>query len=258
MQLFTNVLVWHFFAILIAKYASTSPFKERVPLDVDTSCEPVHGIGVVRSEQFPGARYYYVRTTFAVKYRIGLVAHGNQILLPGNDLDFYRIVFYRPWADGRRYVRVVTKTLGPGYRGFRVVYEFYKGKDDQRFKYIYRTCVDLDLLDQEENHIIKIDDMGSGAKRFHVQSEKCTELKICVVKYGRYTLDKEIEGLIDRNVIWEGGILYPTITIISRYNNGTCVATKYKYAGIEDGFVLVSRQESEIFLGPSDEKIVVK
>ncbi|EKX73628.1 hypothetical protein BEWA_036640 [Theileria equi strain WA] len=140
----------------------------------------------------------------------------------------------------------------------RNVDEFLKQTTDPEYKQIFRIPVDIDITMQPETDVIELKEFSErNIKKFTVKPEMRLRFTLGLVRFGRHVLNRRIRGLIDRDIIWEGGLEMPRITLFSRYRNGNCVTSKYVYAGDETGFALEHRKTIQVFKHPRDEEVKI-
>ncbi|EKX73484.1 hypothetical protein BEWA_035200 [Theileria equi strain WA] len=236
------------------QHACAVYYKERSPIDLDIAYELPPQICVSISETHPNGRYFYLKKSIANRFRLGLITCADSVIFLGNEKDMLRFVFLQELDDGKRYMRIVSKLADYHGNARRRVDEFVKLPTVTRFLRLFRTLLYMDIPTQEPNHMIQVEtDIQSGALKFSIRPEMKLEVTIGVVKFGRYMVNWRTHGLMERDVIWEGGVDNPHIKMTSLFNDGTRVETTYGFDG--RGFIMGSRSQISIFLDPCDEEI---
>ncbi|EKX73583.1 hypothetical protein BEWA_036190 [Theileria equi strain WA] len=178
------------------------------------------------------------------------------MILPGDAREMERFIFMHHLPNCTVYVRIVTKAKFRGGNR-RKIMEYMTRVNENKFYQIVRTPINVDILSQNSTNVIQVDDnFQYTAKRFRVRDEMTYRFTIGMVRYGTFLLSNKAQSLIDRRIIWEGGLERPFIKIISTLTYGERHIVSYKFVGPEAGFVIDSRKTTKIFLNPKDERFV--
>ncbi|EKX72088.1 hypothetical protein BEWA_045520 [Theileria equi strain WA] len=140
-----------------------------------------------------------------------------------------RYVLVVPRDCGGKYIRVISR-----YRVDKnfvtTIREFLKRSHDFSYFQLFRTAFEIDVITQETTNTVSVysvNNRGVETRHYCVQREMRDNVVIGTVKFGDHTVDDRTDGLVRREVTWEGGLDKPRITIFSRYNDGT--EAKYRY-----------------------------
>lgn len=242
------------FAIASLQRACAINHRRRIPVHLDINKEMPEEIKIYASEAFRNGVYYFIKRSIAAAYRIGDVTCGEKMIYPGDVSDFDRFVFVADLPNDQRYLRVVCKTRNRSGIERRVV-EFLANPDSCEFTRIKREPVEIDLLIQDNTEVIEVEeDPRTMTKRFSIRGEAVYKYTLGIVRYGIHTLNRKIQNLTGRIIVWTGGMEDPKITVISRYADG--IKTEIKYIFSSGKFLLDHRKISEYFLKPWDEREV--
>lgn len=181
---------------------------------------------------------------------LGDVMDGEELLCRGDPRAISRYVLVHPRKDGSKYVRVTTKPRD-GRGPIRRIKEFVRGPIDFYYRPINRTPLELDIPNQGIDRYINMKLVVNWEKdedvdhreverevqkdpemvsiKFTIRENEWVNYAIGIVKYGEQILEDKVDGLMERCVIWHGGPEKPTITIHSRYINGTQTEKVYKF-----------------------------
>ncbi|EKX72531.1 hypothetical protein BEWA_049990 [Theileria equi strain WA] len=247
--LYLNVLIF-----LFVGYAFAWP-KEKIPINLDVTQLFQWKIRITPSEEAPGGSNFTIQKNSRHTHIIGKVMDGDEVVYSGDPTDTSRFILFVPRENGDRYIRILNRNRTNGHHFVNTVHEFVKKSGGNSYRQIDRTHIDINLPFQRTDNYINVElvlnfntyqindtipeSFQTLPIKFSTQKEIQDDLTIGRVYYGRYLLNNEIEGLIYREVTWEGGPNSPLITIESHYKDGTLVEKKYIFErGSVNGFAL--------------------
>ncbi|EKX72452.1 signal peptide containing protein [Theileria equi strain WA] len=223
--------------------ASALPSVNRALIDVDISGQESDRIDVLPSEEVPEGIVYSVRPGSKHSHIIGKVTDAGELIIDGSKGYMTRFVQVVPREDGVKYVKVLTR-YRDGTKYSNCISEFLKRPGELKYNEIRRRTTDLDVMLQKGTDTINaelvlpsevangeieqvLENLDLWPIRFTIKENMQDELVIGKVSYGSQLLESGLQGLIYRQVTWEGGLNSPLITIESRYEDGTLVERRY-------------------------------
>ncbi|AFZ80685.1 signal peptide-containing protein [Theileria equi strain WA] len=233
---------------------NATPTGNKILLNVDISAKPGYYIRNFPSTEFPRGIYYSARVGNRCQHAIGNVFDGPELIIPGDPNSITRSVLVVPREDGTKYVKVLTKYAGGPTRPVVNVLEFLRFPTNLHYVQIQRVHLDLDILDFNHNQMINAEllvnwqkhdeDVANGRApmgipenletipmKFTVQEDMQDHFTIGVVKYNGRIVESRTDGLMSRQVTWEGGVRRPRIIILSRYVDNTEIKGRYEFSG---------------------------
>ncbi|AFZ79586.1 signal peptide-containing protein [Theileria equi strain WA] len=236
-----------------AKNACSLPPKEKVAIDLNLTGETPIGVRTRHSGMIVNGLYYHMKRAMASGYRLGNIKYGDQLILPEDVRDSERYVLFINPEGCKKYLRVVTKSIYRGKRERRI-HEFIAEPTGDRFQRVVRTLVHIDLYTQGNTEIIEVEeDVKNMTKKYRIRSEMKLKYAIGAVRCGRQIINRKIQNIVDREVIWEGGAHKPEISIVTVDIEGDKGVERYEYTGDERGFLTLGVWYTPIYTTPSDE-----
>ncbi|EKX72027.1 signal peptide containing protein [Theileria equi strain WA] len=228
----------------------SSPPREKIMIEVDISGMRPGKVEIIPSAQYPGAINYIVRGNSRHTHVIGNIKDGSVLITEGDPRSMSRYVLLLRKNNGTKYLRVITRYRNNNIYSTRIT-EFRKRENEVEYSAVIKRPVDINLPTQEDNNaisvkLVSIPEPGdtkpeqAQSLKFSVKQEMIDEIIIGKVLFGKYILDDKRTDMVNRVVIWEGGLRYPSVTIITRYSDGNELENDYKYMDSEIGFVVES------------------
>ncbi|EKX73578.1 signal peptide containing protein [Theileria equi strain WA] len=244
MVLFWTTLPPFILLLPLLQGTNATPTGNKIPINLDIAEEPKRYIKNVLSEEFAGGIYYTMKGGYISRYVFGDVFDGPELIIPGDPNSITRSVLVVPREDGTKYVKVLTKYVGASRRPIVKVLEFLRYPTDLYYTKIQRAPLEFDILDLNHNHMINAKLLGDWKKhdedvangratmdmpenletlpmKFTIQGNMRDNFTIGLVKYNGYVIESRTDGLLNREVTWEGGLYRPRIIILSRYADNT-------------------------------------
>lgn len=236
--------------ILAAGDNPTAEFKALVNFDISG---PLHKyFEMVPSKEHLGGANYTIRGSYRHTHILGDVMDGKELLQHGDPRAISRYVLVHPRKDGSKYIRMIMRPR-ENNGTTRIVDEFVK-PIGLPYRPINRTPVDIDILTQENDQYIHTEliadwslydqhpgiipeDIETMPIMFSIQENVQDNVVIGVVKFGQHILEKKVDGLMERKVTWEGGLEAPTVTITSRYKDGTEIENQHRFEIVPQTFI---------------------
>ncbi|EKX73025.1 signal peptide containing protein [Theileria equi strain WA] len=237
--------------IVLLQGANGTPVRNKIVITLDIAAEPRPYIKNLPSVEFPGGIYYTMKRGYISRYVFGDVFDGQEQIASADPSAMSRSILVAMKDDGSRYIRI-TDRYRRSQKICSRVKEFMRYPTDIQYIEIQRVPLEIDVLDVEHNHMVNKEPiinreansrsvynimarMGIPVRveyipaKYTIQKNLQDEVVIGTVKFGEYTVDNKIEGLVNREVTWEGGMENPKIVITSRYINDTETRSEYKF-----------------------------
>ncbi|AFZ79982.1 hypothetical protein BEWA_028310 [Theileria equi strain WA] len=225
--------------------------KEKVPIDINLSGQRPARITTIPSAKFFGGINYIIQHSRRHTHILGAVYDKEELIIEGSPMSVSRYVLHVIREDDSRYLRIITRNRSTGAH-VSTVNEYVKGHGDSGYRRLNRIPMDIDLLSQESSQYICVDfvtdwktidgnieslrdldgipeNLELIPMRYRIQKEVQDDFVLGRVKYGQYLVEDLTEGLISKEIIWEGGIEHPRIMTISRYTNWSEVVINYRF-----------------------------
>ncbi|EKX73604.1 hypothetical protein BEWA_036400 [Theileria equi strain WA] len=199
----------------------------------------------VTPSRFVGGVNYSVKRSSKYSHVIGKVSDTGRLITMGDPLAVTRYVLVISRPDNSKYVRVMSRRKCL-YGYDNIVEEYMKRPGEEAYKKISRLPVPIDILTEESDILVKVElvvDWGTQnvnpetgmpvnletlPMKFTIQEEMQDLVVLGDIKYNGLPLDNNTDGLIQRNVLWEGGLARPRVHVFSRYDDGTETEVHYK------------------------------
>ncbi|AFZ80982.1 signal peptide-containing protein [Theileria equi strain WA] len=238
--------------------------KDKILIDLNISGSRTARIEVIPSMKFPCGTNYTVRRNARHTHIIGNVRDNDELIISGDPTAMSRYVLNVRGERGFRYVKVITRyRVACSYTTH--IKEFWRESINDMYKDVQREPMTLNILEQTGDEYISArlialenpqeeEDAESLSSPLHVPAvydirpQYRLHYFIGMVKYGEYTVDNQIQGLVERRVIWEGRLGDPKITVISLYKDGDETEAVYKFGFTEDQFKLLDYKRKFIEL----------
>ncbi|EKX73021.1 signal peptide containing protein [Theileria equi strain WA] len=235
--------------------------KKKIEVPIDLSGGRSARIEATPSKIYPGGVIYAVQMSSKHTHVIGDVFNKRELILPAYPTALSRSILIIP-RDRESYIRIITRRMGRGNL-FSRIDEFSRLPNGSYGK-IYRRPIEINLQYQEPDDNINVDmkidpkykiggipeDLETLPIRYSVKPEVDLKVTIGVIRFGDHIVDDKVGWLLNREVIWEGGVINPEITVTSIYSNERQVRIKYGLKSELEGFHII--HEENVFLNLSN------
>ncbi|EKX72369.1 hypothetical protein BEWA_048360 [Theileria equi strain WA] len=193
------------------------------------------------------------------QYAIGDVFDGQELIIPGDPRNTSRYVLVVPRKDGAKYIRILDRYKGYTGKLKANVLEFLRYPTDLHYTKIQRIPLELDVFYQTPTDVVNAEllvnwqkhneDVANGRAtmdtpenletiptKFTIQERMQDEVVLGVVKYNGYIVESRTDGLLNREVTWEGGVEQPRIIILSRYADNHEIRGEHQFVEELDMF----------------------
>ncbi|EKX73535.1 signal peptide containing protein [Theileria equi strain WA] len=217
---------------LILTFVYAQPPREKLLVELNLSRPLSMFIRTLLPPDMPDALEYVIKTPFKHSHRIGAVVDAGHLVVDADVSSSSRSVLVKIRDDGSKYIKVTTTKVDSPNTA--TIEEFVKSQSNPNYRKLSRVLYDVDLLLKKGNGILKvIKFLRSGSLRYTVQKNMRDDFTIGLVTFGKHIVDDNVSGLVYRDVIWEGGMTDPQITIRSQYRDGSEVEIKYEFENDE-------------------------
>ncbi|AFZ79852.1 signal peptide-containing protein [Theileria equi strain WA] len=266
-NLFSHPLFILFITVILQKYATAAPsrysefFNERTLIDIDVSGSPPNRIKVTPSMDFPGGLHYTIQSNSRHTHCIGTVTDLGCVVLEGDKKITSRNILIVPKEDDAMYVRVISIKKNKKGGSIARVREFFRKKENLAYIEIFREYIELNAMEQEcsqyinarilfeyWDHSMTPEDLYILPVKYSVKPEFDLKVTIGMVRFGEYIVDDRVDGLLNREVIWEGGLDHPRIRVLSQYANGMEFDRVYTFSSELNKFVSRSTKRKSLTL----------
>ncbi|EKX72004.1 signal peptide containing protein [Theileria equi strain WA] len=225
------------------------PRMGKILLDLDISGGKQNYITVSMSKNFQNGINYSINKSVSHQFALGNILDNGELVFPGDPTVMNRHVLLVPREDGTNYLRIITRYKEHGsYR--TSIHEFVRTPSDLHYNQISRNPFDIDILNHDSDEFVSAEilvnwqkhnegvangratmdtpeDLETMPMKFTIQKNMQDKLFIGRVFFNGKIVDDKTDGLLSRDVTWEGGLDMPRIIILSRYNDGTRLLIRY-------------------------------